>query len=196
LNAAHISEEERMTASGYIWSETLRLKNLVFKLLELSMLSHRPLERVSVPVAGLFESVRRTEQQNLDQAGLTLVMDVGIESVWGDPDLLASFLVNCIENAIHASAKGSEIRLLAYKQNAEGVLEVRDFGRGMSAGQAEKVFEPFYRVDNARSREHGGAGLGLALCRQIAEAHEAKLTLESTEQIGTSIRIFLQLPNN
>ncbi|MWV42812.1 HAMP domain-containing protein [Paenibacillus sp. HJL G12] len=196
LNSANIGEEERMTASGYIWSETLRLKNLVFKLLDLSILSHQSVERTRVSVSELFESVRQTEQKNLELAGIGLVLHSEIDSVWGDQDLLGSFLVNCIENAIHASSEGSEIRLSAYEQNSAVILEVRDFGRGMSPKHVKQVFEPFYRVDNARSREHGGAGLGLSLCRQIAEAHQAELSLESEEHIGTSVKMILQLHNN
>jgi len=196
LNAAHISEEERITASGYIWSETLRLKNLVFKLLDLSILRHQAVERVRVDVEELFESVRQLEQQQIKQAGLTLIVDADIASVWGDSDLLASFLVNGIENAIRASSEGSEIRLLAYEEGSSAVLEVRDCGKGMSTKQVEQAFEPFYRADHARSREHGGAGLGLSICQQIAEAHQAEISLESREQSGTSLRIFLQLHNN
>lgn len=195
LNAANIGEEERMTASGYIWSETLRLKNLVFKLLDLSVLSHQSIERKPVSVEQLFESVRKTELHQLEQAGINLVLHTDIDCVWGDEDLLASFLVNCIENAIHVSSEGSIIRLLAYEENAKTILEVQDYGRGMSADHVEHVFEPFYRVDNARSREHGGAGLGLSLCRQIASAHQAELELKSEERIGTRIRMILQLPN-
>ncbi|MNI46409.1 Signal transduction histidine-protein kinase BaeS [compost metagenome] len=196
LNAAHIDEEERITASGYLWSETLRLKNLVFKLLDLSILSHQPVERSRIPVVELFESVRRMEQANLDAAGIELILEADISAVWGDRELLESFLVNCLENSIHASNPGSEIRLAAYEQDAAAVLEVTDYGRGMSAGHLERVFEPFYRVDHARSREHGGAGLGLALCRQIAEAHQAQLSLKSEEQKGTTIQLILQLHNN
>ncbi|MFF2090893.1 ATP-binding protein [Paenibacillus sp. NPDC058174] len=196
LNAANISEEERITASGYIWSETLRLKSLVFKLLDLSILRRESVERVRVPVDQLFESVRQLEQKQLEEAGLTLVIESSIKHVSGDPDLLASFLVNCVDNAIHASAPRSEIRMLAYQEGAAAVLEVRDFGKGMSPRQVQQAFEPFYRADNARSRSHGGAGLGLSICRQIAEAHQAELSLESEEKRGTSIRIFLQLHNN
>ncbi|MEC0168728.1 HAMP domain-containing sensor histidine kinase [Paenibacillus graminis] len=196
LNAAHIDEEERVTASGYLWSETLRLKNLVFKLLDLSILSHQPVKRSRIPVVELFESVRRMEQANLDAAGIELILDADIPAVWGDRELLESFLVNCLENSIHASTPGSEIRLAAYEQDTAAVLEVTDSGRGMSAAHLERVFEPFYRVDHARSREHGGAGLGLALCRQIAEAHQAQLSLKSEEQKGTTIQLILQLHNN
>jgi len=196
LNAAHISEEERITASGYIWSETLRLKNLVFKLLDLSILRHQAVERTLIDVDELFESVRQLEQKQIDQAGLTLVANASMTSVWGDSDLLASFLVNGIENAIRASSAGSEIHLLAYEEDSAAVLEVRDFGKGMSANQVAQAFEPFYRADHARSRAHGGAGLGLSICQQIAEAHQAEISLVSQEQSGTSLRIFLQLHNN
>ncbi|MEC0372161.1 sensor histidine kinase [Paenibacillus chibensis] len=196
LNAAHIGEEERITASGYIWSETMRLKNLVFKLLDLSTLRRQSIEMTCIQVDELFESVRLMEQGNLEQARIHLFMHTSTANVWGDPDLLASYLVNCIDNAIHASHEDSEIRLLAYEQDAQVVLEVRDFGRGMSPKQVKQAFEPFYRADPARSREHGGAGLGLSICRQIAEAHQAKLLLESEENRGTRMRIFLQLHNN
>lgn len=196
LNSAHINEEERITASGYIWSETLRLKNLVFKLLDLSVLRHQSVERNRLSVDELFQSVQQMERENLEQAGMKLVLHNSIDSVWGDPDLLASFLINCIDNAIHASAEGSEIHLSAYEEHSAAVLEVRDFGKGMSERQAQRAFEPFYRADKARSREYGGAGLGLSICKQIAEAHQAALSLESRENEGTCIRIFLQLHNN
>ncbi|MDR0270201.1 HAMP domain-containing sensor histidine kinase [Paenibacillus sp.] len=193
LNSAHISEEERITASGYIWSGTLRLKSLVFKLLDLSILRRQLVERIHISVDELFQSVQQIEQENLEQAGMKLVLHNSIDSVRGDPDLLASFLVNCINNAIHASAEGSEIHLSAYEQHSAAVLEVRDFGKGMSERQAQRAFEPFYRADDARSREHGGAGLGLSICKQIAEAHQASLSLESRENEGTCIRILLGL---
>ncbi|MFD0710916.1 ATP-binding protein [Paenibacillus sp. GCM10027626] len=201
LNSANIGEEERVTASGHIWNETLRLKNLVFKLLELSTLRGQPIERTEVNVEELFAAVQQMEGQNLEHAGLKLVVERTIASVWGDADLLKSFLVNCIENAIHASSAGSEISLKAFEhwqeqeQRSSTVLEVRDFGKGMSAEHLKHVFEPFYRVDHARSRKHGGAGLGLSICRQIADAHDARLELESMENEGSAIRILLQLPN-
>lgn len=196
LTAANIGEEERATATRYIWTETMRLKNLAFKLLDISVVGRKPLELHPIHLDELFSSVEQTEMKNLQDARIKLVLRRDIECVWGDFDLLAAFLVNCMENSIHASAEGSEIWLLAYKLGAEAVLEVRDFGIGMTEQQAERALEPFYRADNARSREHGGAGLGLSLCRQIAEAHGARLSLHSEQHSGTSIRLILQLHNN
>lgn len=196
LTTANIGQEEQQTAGGYILSETLRLKNLAFKLLDLSVLRHQPLTLRQVDISDLFQTVQLTERPKLENVDIQLYIHHTISNVWGDPDLLASFLVNLVENAIHASARGSEIHMLAYELDGEAVLEIRDTGTGLSPEQTKRVFEPFYRGDQARSREYGGAGLGLSLCRQIAEAHQARLTLNSDLGKGTSIRLFLQLHNN
>ncbi|MFF2907630.1 ATP-binding protein [Paenibacillus sp. NPDC057934] len=196
LTTANIGQEEQQTAGDYILSETLRLKNLAFKLLDLSVLRHQPLTLRQVDIPKLFQTVQHTEHPKLASVDIRLHVQHKIASVWGDADLLASFLVNLIENAIHASKRGSEIYMVAYELNGEAVLEIRDTGAGLSSEQAKRVFEPFYRGDQARSREYGGAGLGLSLCRQIAEAHQARLTLDSDLGKGTCVRIFLQLHNN
>ncbi|MBY0011750.1 sensor histidine kinase [Paenibacillus typhae] len=196
LTSANIGQEEQIQAGRYIWSETVRLKNLAFKLLDLSVLRHQPLLLSEVEVADLFETVSQTEEHKLQKRGIPLEIDSSIPAVRGDADLLASFLVNLIENAVHASQPGSPIRLLAYEQKGEAVLEVRDSGSGMTPEQSQRAFEPFYRADPARSRLYGNAGLGLSLCRQIAEAHQARVELESVPGQGTIIRLILQLPNN
>ncbi|WP_246188146.1 sensor histidine kinase [Paenibacillus tengchongensis] len=196
LTSANIGREDQMKAGSYIRSETLRLKNLAFKLLDLSVLRHHPLVLTEVDVARLFETVVQTEQLQLTGNGIPLETDCSIRRVWGDADLLAAYLVNLIDNAIRASAAGSQVRLLAYEQDGEAVLEVSDSGSGMTAEQCKQAFEPFYRADPARSRVYGNAGLGLSLCRQIAEAHEARVGLNSVPGEGTTVRIFLQLFNN
>lgn len=196
LTTANIGREDQIKAGHYILSETVRLKHLAFKLLDLSVLRHQPLELAEVDVDDLLETVAQTEQRRLAEYSLRLELDSSIPSVWGDADLLASYLVNLIENAIPASRPDSSICLLAYQQNGEAVLEVRDSGCGMTEEQRKRAFEPFYRADPARSRSQGNAGLGLSLCRQIAEAHEARVELQSAPGEGTSIRLFLQLPNN
>lgn len=69
------------------------------------------------------------------------------------------------------------------------MIEVIDRGRGIPAGELARVTEPFYTVDRSRSRRFGGSGLGLALVKRIAEAHGAKLVIESAENRGTTIRL-------
>lgn len=191
LTSANIGQEDQIKAGRYIWSETVRLKNLAFKLLDLSVLRHQPLVRTEVETAGLFKTVVQTMQHKSEENRIRLEAQCSIYSVRGDADLLASFLVNVLDNAIHASEPGSLIRLLAYQQNGEAVLEVSDSGSGMTEEQARRAFEPFYRADPARSRVYGNAGLGLSLCRQIAEAHEARVELKSVLGQGTKIRLHL-----
>lgn len=191
LTMANIDQEDQVKAGRYILSETVRLKNLAFKLLDLSVLRHQPLVLAKVDVVSLFDTVAQTEQQRVTDNGLLLEMNSSIPSVWGDADLLAALLVNLIENAIPVSPPGQTIRMLAYQQDGEGVLEVQDSGSGMTEEQSRRAFEPFYRADPARSRAYGHAGLGLSLCRQIAEAHQARIELLSAPGEGTRIRLFL-----
>jgi signal transduction histidine kinase len=107
--------------------------------------------------------------------------------------LLESLIINLLDNAIKASKKGSSVRLAAILENERAVLEIRDFGKGMPPQHLEKLTEPFYRIDKARSRSEGGAGLGLSLCSQIAELHKAQLVFSSEEGKGTTVRIVFQV---
>jgi signal transduction histidine kinase len=111
----------------------------------------------------------------------------------GDSVLLQSMLINLIDNAVKASAPGSIIRLSAYVDSAP-ILEVEDFGCGMEEEQTALVCEPFYRLDQARSRNAGGVGLGLSLCRQIAILHGAELNIQSRPGAGTTVRVIFTTP--
>ena len=196
LMTANCNEEERLIAAGYIQSETLRLNQLANKLLEISDLKHESCPLKPVSIEHLFDAVTNIEEPQLRLANQTLITNRSVSAVMGDFDLLVSFLVNCIDNAIHASGENDTIVLSAYEENHTAVLEVRDEGCGMSMEQTKNAFEAFYRSDKSRSREHGGAGLGLSLCKHIAESLDAKLNLYSKMNEGTKIQIILQLSNN
>ena len=107
-----------------------------------------------------------------------------------DRELIKSLLYNLIDNAVKASQPGTCVTLNAYFTQ-DGVMEfsVADQGSGIPKEELDKIFEPFYRVDKARSRKYGGAGLGLALCMEIAHAHAATLEIESEVGRGTVIRL-------
>lgn len=103
--------------------------------------------------------------------------------------LLESLLINIINNAIEACFYNGEITL-SMKTTAEKTrLQIKDNGCGMKKAELEKLGEPFYRVDKARSRHNGGAGLGVALCYQIASLHEATLHYSSVPQKGTLVTL-------
>jgi two-component system, OmpR family, osmolarity sensor histidine kinase EnvZ len=102
---------------------------------------------------------------------------------------LMRVVANLIDNAL-AYAGGAEVSLDADKEEAE--LRVEDRGPGIPAAERNKVFEPFYRLDPSRSRETGGAGLGLTIVRQIVETHRGTVTLE--DRAGGGLRIRVRLP--
>jgi signal transduction histidine kinase len=111
-----------------------------------------------------------------------------------DPVRLRLLLKNLLDNALRHTPKEAQPPELHLQANAEKVtLLIRDHGSGIEAKHLPHITEPFYRVDPARRRETGGYGLGLYLCRMIAEAHGGALQIDSTVGKGTSITITLPM---
>lgn len=110
-------------------------------------------------------------------------------SLYVDKTLFKSLLYNLVDNAMKASKEGQEILLEAHQKKDVIEIKVCDQGIGMSQDQIEKVVEPFYMVDKSRSRQSGGAGLGLALCVEIVKVHGAELLIESELGKGTCVII-------
>ena len=136
-------------------------------------------------VSALIDAVRETSEDALREQGITLVTSCQADTLWMDFDLMRSALVNLVMNAKSASSFGQSVELRAYAR----VIEVIDHGKGIEAEDIQLVTEPFYRVDRARSKKHGGAGLGLTLVKHIAEAHRARLVIQSVVSQGTIVRL-------
>lgn len=193
LQNASTNEENRIKASAYIISETDRMKNLAFKLLDLALVRHGNLELQQIRPPELFGRVGSALEAKLKEKQIELEFCCSLNELQGDYSLLQSLLVNLVDNAVKASGIASSIRLSAYFDEAP-VLEVKDSGCGMEKDQIALVCEPFYRVDKARSRSSGGIGLGLSLCREIAHLHGAGLEIHSLPGTGTTVRIIFTTP--
>ena len=101
-------------------------------------------------------------------------------------DLIQSLLINLVDNAAKAyNADAADKRVLLTFSNT--TIQVKDFGRGIPKEAMERIFEPFYMVDKSRSKKAGGSGLGLALVKRIANAHDAELIIESNIEKGTTV---------
>ncbi len=111
--------------------------------------------------------------------------------VVADEDLLVQVLANLLDNALAATPPGGEIEIGCERQGDYARLWVHDTGIGIAPEHQPHVFERFYRVDAGRVREHGGAGLGLALCRAIVDAHGGTINLFSKLGQGTRVEIIL-----
>lgn len=188
LQGAHTNEQNRIKAAGYIISEIDRMKNLAFKLLDLALVRNsRPDIREIVP-AELLSQVKAASEIKLKEKGIRLDIHCTLDKLPGDAVLLQSLLLNLVDNAVKASGNGSEIKLSAYLDGVP-VLEVSDSGCGIEPEQTTLVCEPFYRVDQARSRSSGGVGLGLSLCREIAHLHGAELRISAQPGKGTTVKV-------
>jgi two-component system phosphate regulon sensor histidine kinase PhoR len=108
-------------------------------------------------------------------------------------DLVEQAVVNLIDNAIKYSPPQSEVLLRVEQQNEEVMIDVTDHGVGIEKKHLPRLFERFYRVDKARSRDLGGTGLGLAIVKHIVQMHGGKVWVESNPGRGSSFRIFLPI---
>ncbi len=127
--------------------------------------------------------VREVVSTQFAAAALGLELDASIEPVQADPMRLKLLLRNLIDNALRHSAGAARAPVVSLRREAGGriALAVRDFGPGVTPEQLQRMTEPFYRTDSARTRAAGGVGLGLYLCRLVAQAHGAELRLGRAE---------------
>lgn len=112
-------------------------------------------------------------------------------AVLGDAPALRRLLLILVENAVKYTPEGGLVELSLTRAGDEVCLAVRDTGIGIDRADAARVFEPFVRLDDARSRETGGAGLGLAIARSIAVAHGGRITLDSAPKEGSVFTVHL-----
>ena len=189
-----LSERDKLDAANEIYEAARRTERLSQKMMQLISLTESPaLVQRNLDVPTLFEQVERAVSPMLTQKRMTLTLRPNAATLHGDGDLLFSLMTNLIDNAIKASPEQSTVVLSAEPMEGHVRLTVSDHGSGIPADKIALVTEPFYRVDKARSRKSGGAGLGLSICRMIAEAHGGTLSIESTLGEGTTITI--DLPN-
>lgn len=111
----------------------------------------------------------------------------------GDEELIKRMILNLLDNAVKYTPEGGEISLALAQQNGSAEIVVRDTGIGISEPDQQRVFDRFYRVDKARSRSLGGAGLGLSIVRCIVEAHGGEVGIVSTPRRGSTFRVSLPL---
>ncbi len=129
---------------------------------------------------------------------LTYTPPESLPLIVGDRSRLEQVMMNVIGNAIKYTPDGGHIRITAGSTEAEVWMEVCDDGIGIPEKDRDRIFDRFYRVDKARSRESGGTGLGLSIAREIVQRHHGTIALAPHEGPGTTIRLTLPIggPSN
>ncbi len=173
-----------------ILSNTRRMQRIVDDLLDLSRIESggwRP-NPVRIRLPDVVADVMLAVTPAANAKGVVVRADLapGTERILADPTALRQVLGNLVENALRHTAAGT-VRVVARAEGSTLSLAVSDTGIGIPAEHLQRIFERFYRVDPARSREQGGTGLGLAIVRHLVEAHRGTVTAESTEGEGTTI---------
>ena len=150
------------------------------------------LERDVVDLAELAQETSRRVAALAAEKGLRVEVDVdGAARVIGDRLLLEQAVLILADNAIKYNAPGGEVVLRARRDNAQAQLSVTDTGIGVGSEHLPRLGQRFYRVDKARSRASGGAGLGISIARGIAKSHGGSLEISSQPGKGTTATIAL-----
>jgi len=182
-----------------IRNHAIRLARLTNDLLKLARIEAGKLEVEFFPV-GLIELIEGCAETTLMKASrkqITLEIEVppGLPAVQGDASLLRDVLQNLLDNAIQYTPAGGHVHVTAEAKGREAVITVSDTGLGIPTSDRERIFERFYRVDAARSREAGGTGLGLSIAKHIVEAHNGRLWVDSVIGEGSKFSFSIPIAN-
>lgn len=191
MQGGMVKPEDIRDFAGDIYQEARRLIALVEDILRLSQLDEgaESLEREPVELLALSQEVARRLEPAARSAGVSVEVCGAPVQVQGVRRVLDEMIYNLCENAIKYNRTGGRVTLTV-GQGAEGPeVTVADTGIGIPPEDQSRVFERFYRVDKSHSKEIGGTGLGLSIVKHGAAFHNAKVSLQSTEGEGTTVRL-------
>jgi two-component system, OmpR family, phosphate regulon sensor histidine kinase PhoR len=195
LGGALEDTENRGRFLEIIRNHATRLGRLTDDLLKLSQIEagKRELEARAVPIASVIEPCLETTRFKASSKSLHLEADyqADLAAIRGDVSSLQEILQNLLDNAVRYTPTGGRICVRAQSTAQEVVISVSDTGIGIPKVEQQRIFERFYRVDPARSREMGGTGLGLAIAKHLVEAHGGRIEVESEVSRGSTFSVFL-----
>ncbi len=184
-------EEDLAKSMRRIEDESARMGVMVEDLLLLARLDQdRPLQREPVDLATLAADAAQDVRATDGERQITLDAPARVV-VWGDEARLRQVAANLVANAVVHTPPATPVTVRAAAQGDDAVLEVADRGPGLSAEEAGRAFEPFYRSDPSRDRTTGGAGLGLAIVAAIAKAHHGRVDVHETPGGGATFRVVI-----
>lgn len=189
LENAELNEEQKIKYLQYIQSETDRISEMYKKLLTISYKENNNIVKSDVDLEKLLCSLKEELKTKLESKNINLIIENSIDNIYSDNMLLSLAISNLVRNAIEISDNNSSITIKTYEDDNNKYVSVIDNGKGIEEEQINKIVEPFYRVDKARSRAHGGAGLGLSIVTRAMELHNGKLDIKSKIGEGSTFTL-------
>lgn len=183
--------ELMVTATNNIKQETKRLYEMVDKVLQLSALEKYDFEYTveKIDVKQMILRVCSSLKGKMDKFGIGLETELKEVYINADRENLLIILINLIDNAIKYNKPQGSIRILSYEENSRVLIEISDTGIGIPEEDKDRIFESFYTVDKNRSRQNGGAGLGLSLIKKLMEKQGGWIALVKTGPEGSTFRL-------
>ncbi|TCK93170.1 two-component system sensor histidine kinase VicK [Natranaerovirga hydrolytica] len=182
-------EETTTNFLEVINNESDRMTNLVKDLLELSKLDNRQTQfkMQLMNLSYVLEESVSKYQIHAHKKNQDMILHPADKKykVMGDPNRIEQVIKNIISNAVKYTKENGHIHINIYDEKDEVIISIKDTGVGIPQEDLNRIFERFYRVDKARSREMGGTGLGLAIAKEIMEYHNGKIRVESDAKEGT-----------
>ncbi|QNO15038.1 HAMP domain-containing protein [Alkalicella caledoniensis] len=178
--------------------ETQRMVRMVKDLLMITRLDYNKesWHYGTIDMEEFFESLTFKVLPQLDDKNQILTKDIekNIPIIRGDIDKLQQLFINLLTNASKYSPEGNQIKTIVKRYGNDSIsIVVEDKGIGIPKEDLPRIFERFYRVDKARSRELGGTGLGLSIVKQVVDGHRGHITIDSEEGKGTSVKVILPI---
>ena len=187
LLKSNVSEEIKIKSLKYINSEAKRLETLNSTLLKLTLMREENRKLGKVELKEAINNVKNILIYKMERKNIKLNIKIENIDLVQDKELLEVLLTNIIDNSIKASNVGSWIDVEGYYGNNEYILKIKDKGIGIPQEDLDKVLEPFYMVDKARTRKNNGIGLGLSICSEICNMYNISLDIKSKLNVGTEV---------
>lgn len=190
---SELDAETRRKFLQVVYNETDRMTHIVKDLLTLSQLDHgrMAMEMTELPVKMIVSNITSAmmiEAKN-QRIALTTAFDDPLPNIVADRARMEQVITNIVSNAVKYNKPGGSVAVSVRWEEPDVVIRVQDTGLGIPQEDLPRLFERFYRVDKARSREKGGTGLGLAIAKEIVEHHSGTIAVESQLDVGTTVTI-------
>lgn len=186
-------EEDVKPFAHTIRKQALRLVTLTEDIIQLSQLDEAQPESISfeeINLSAIAEGCAESLEMNAKGKNIKINLELEECYINGNASLIEEMIYNLIDNAIRYNKENGYVKVSIKKQyNMKAMLSVEDNGIGIPSEYQERIFERFFRVDKSRSKETGGTGLGLAIVKHIAQVHNAKLSVISELDKGTTIEV-------